>query len=52
MTGTSILAGSGELSKGLSIWYPYIMPSGTGMDVVRSPRGRAIIASYGYATPK
>ena len=40
MTGTSILAGSGELSKGLSIWYPYVMPSGAGAP--RSPRVRVL----------
>ena len=42
MTGTSILAGSGELSKGLSIWYPYVMPSGTVRAAVESPRIRAL----------
>ncbi len=42
MTGTSILAGSGELSKGLSIWYPHVMPSGAGADTMRSPRARVM----------
>ena len=42
MTGTSILAGSGELSRGLSIWFPYVMPSGTGAGMARSPRGRVL----------
>ncbi len=42
MTSASILAGSGELSKGLSIWYPYVMPSGTSSGVPNSPRFRAL----------
>ena len=43
MTGTSILAGSGALSKGLSIWYPYVMPSGTpGPDERGTPRWRVL----------
>ncbi len=42
MVETSILAGSGELSKGLSIWYPHVMPSGTGANVTQSARVRVM----------
>ncbi len=42
MSDRSVLAGSGELSKGLSIWYPYIMPSGGSVVAAGSPRMRAL----------